>query len=195
MHLNRMFYDAKSVVWVVLIAMLLVPFNSHATATTQQVCGPNINYEHRRLDSQESENICEVNSGKVMLVVNTASRCAFTDQYEGLEKLYEKYRDKGLIVVGFPSNDFGNQESGDEKSIKNFCRLTYGVKFPMYGKTTIKGENADPFYNALASATGEKPRWNFHKYLIDREGKAVGSYSSFVKPQSKVIVDSIEKLL
>lgn len=130
-----------------------------------------------------------------MLVVNTASRCAFTDQYEGLEKLYSRYRERGLVVIGFPSNDFGNQEPGSEGSIKEFCRLTYGVRFPMYAKSRVSGDNADPFYRALAQAAGTPPRWNFHKYLIDRDGRLAGSYNSFVAPESDRLIDAIEGLL
>ena len=163
----------------------------------QQICGNSngIGYIHRRLDSDQTENFCEVYAGKVVLVVNTASRCAFTDQYDGLEELYANYRERGFVVVGFPSNDFANQEPGSEKSIKDFCRLTYGVEFPMYAKSRVKGDDADPFYKALSGAAGESPRWNFHKYLIDRNGRLVGSFTSFTKPHSKKLVTAIEELL
>ena len=130
-----------------------------------------------------------------MLVVNTASKCGFTPQYDGLEKLYRDYRDKGLVVIGFPSNDFGQQEPGSEDKIQDFCRLTYGVEFPMYAKTKILGETADPFYKALITASGQTPKWNFHKYLINREGRLIGSYSSFVKPQSSELIQAIEAAL
>ncbi|TNF91773.1 MAG: glutathione peroxidase [Gammaproteobacteria bacterium] len=149
----------------------------------------------RRLNSNASEDICDVYKGKVILVVNTASKCAFTNQYEGLEKLYQDYRERGLVVVGFPSNDFGGQEPGSEETIKNFCRLSYGIQFPMYEKIRVKGDEAAPLYKALASAAGQKPRWNFHKYLIDRYGNLAGSYSSFVKPESDTLVTAIEALL
>jgi glutathione peroxidase len=152
-------------------------------------------YVHRQLASDDSDNFCETYRGKVVLVVNTASRCAFTDQYDGLEELYATYREQGLVVVGFPSNDFANQEPGSESSIKKFCRLTYGVQFPMYAKTHVRGEQADPLYKALAEAAGESPRWNFHKYLIDREGRLAGSFSSFTKPHSKKLRQAIEGLL
>lgn len=152
-------------------------------------------YIHRQLASDDSDNFCETYRGKVVLVVNTASRCAFTDQYDGLEELFENYKEQGLVVVGFPSNDFANQEPGSESSIKKFCRLTYGVEFPMYAKTHVKGDDADPLYKALAEAAGESPRWNFHKYLLDREGRLAGSYSSFTKPHSKKLRQAIERLL
>jgi glutathione peroxidase len=178
-----------------LAAAWMVPSAVHAGQENQRICYDGVDYSHRRLDSDQRENLCEAHSGKVLLVVNTASRCAFTDQYEGLEKLYAQYRDQGLVVIGFPSNDFASQEPGNEKSIKNFCRLTYGVKFPMYAKTVVKGEQADPLYKALAQASGSPPRWNFYKYLIDREGRLVESYSSFTKPQSSALTEAIEKLL
>ncbi len=180
---------------VALVASLLFPTHLPADPGLSQICGGDNAFVHRRLDSDQQENLCEVYAGKVVLVVNTASRCAFTGQYDGLEKLYAEYRSKGLEVVGFPSNDFGNQEPGDEQSIKNFCRLTYGVQFPMYAKIRVKGQDADPFYAALAIAAGQSPRWNFHKYLLDRQGRLVGSYGSFVKPQSDTLTKAIEKLL
>jgi glutathione peroxidase len=130
-----------------------------------------------------------------MLVVNTASRCAYTDQYDGLEKLYKNYQDKGLVVIGFPSNDFAGQEPGTEKAIKDFCRLTYGVQFPMYEKSRVVGKEAAPIYQALYRATESAPRWNFHKYLIDRNGIVIESYGSSIEPQSKQLVGAIERLL
>ena len=159
------------------------------------ICGDDSSYMQRRLDADQVDDLCKVYQGKVWLVVNTASRCGFTGQYDGLEKLYQDYRDKGLVVVGFPSNDFGGQEPGTEQTIKKFCRLTYGVKFPMYAKTVVKGDQAHPFFKALAAASGGPPRWNFYKYLIDREGRLVGSFSSFTKPESSDLVEAIEQLL
>ena len=140
-------------------------------------------------------NLKEAYGGKVVLIVNTASKCAFTGQYEGLEELYARYRDRGLVVLGFPSNDFGGQEPGSEAQIKDFCRLTYSVKFPMFAKTEVKKGKADPLFTALAEAAGRYPKWNFHKYLLDREGRVVDNYLSFTSPQSATIVDAVEKLL
>ena len=159
------------------------------------VCGADSTYVSRRLASDHADDLCRAYAGKVVLVVNTASRCAFTDQYDGLEKLYRDYASRGLAVIGFPSNDFGNQEPGSEATIKNFCRLTYGVEFPMYAKTRVTGAGADPFYRALTRAAGEGPRWNFHKYLIDREGRLAGSYGSHVEPESETLIEAIERLL
>jgi len=163
--------------------------------SSSRICDDTVSYVVRNLDSDEQVNFCEVYKSKVVLVVNTASRCGYTYQYEDLEKLYSEYRDRGFVVVGFPSNDFGNQEPGKEKQIKTFCRLTYGVQFPMHAKTTVKGENAAPLYRSLAKAAGQSPRWNFHKYLIDRGGKLAGSYDSSVEPRSNTIVKAIQRLL
>ncbi|MBV2096958.1 MAG: glutathione peroxidase, partial [Candidatus Thiodiazotropha sp. (ex Codakia orbicularis)] len=159
---------------ITLALLLLTPIPGHAESGNPSICSEESNYSKRQLNSDQVDNLCETHRGKVMLVVNTASRCAFTDQYEGLEKLYSRYRERGLVVIGFPSNDFGNQEPGSEGSIKEFCRLTYGVRFPMYAKSRVSGDNADPFYRALAQAAGTPPRWNFHKYLIDRDGRLAG---------------------
>ncbi len=149
----------------------------------------------RPLASDQPVHLCELLRDKVVLVVNTASKCAYTPQYEGLEKLYEQYRERGLIVAGFPSNDFAGQEPGTEKQIRNFCRLTYGVAFPMFEKVRVRGEAADPFYRHLAQVTGEQPRWNFHKYLLDRNGRVVASFPSQVSPDNARLVGMIEELL
>jgi glutathione peroxidase len=154
-----------------------------------------LDFDVRRLGSEETINLKEAYGGKVVLIVNTASKCAFTGQYEGLEELYARYRDRGLVVLGFPSNDFGGQEPGSEAQIKDFCRLTYSVKFPMFAKTAVKKGKADPLFTALAESAGRYPQWNFHKYLLDREGRVVDNYLSFTSPQSAAIVDAVEKLL
>jgi len=133
--------------------------------------------------------------GKVVLVVNTASKCAYTPQYDGLEKLYERYRERGLVVAGFPSNDFAGQEPGTEPQIREFCRLTYAVEFPMFEKVRVRGAAADPFYSYLAREAGEAPRWNFHKYLLDRDGRVVASFPSNVRPDDRRLVAMIEELL
>ena len=133
--------------------------------------------------------------GKVLLVVNTASYCGFTSQYDGLEKLYAKLKDKGLVVVGFPSNDFGQQEPGSDKEIADFCRLTYDVKFPMFSKTSVAGARANPFYRDLAQRTGKTPQWNFHKYLIDRSGQQVLSFDSRVTPDDPALQARIAEFI
>ena len=133
--------------------------------------------------------------GKVLLVVNTASQCGFTYQYEGLEALYRKYKDRGLVVVGFPSNDFGGQEPGTNKDIAEFCRTKYGVQFPMFEKQSVTSLADNAFYAELAAKTGDKPRWNFHKYLVDRQGQRVQSFASTVEPGNRDLVGTIERLL
>jgi glutathione peroxidase len=147
-----------------------------------------------RLQDERPQSLCQY-AGKVVLVVNTASHCGFTPQYEGLEALYAKYAPRGLVVLGFPSNDFGQQEPGDDKQIADFCFNTYGVRFPMFGKSSVKGKDANPLHAALTRATGTAPGWNFHKYLIDRQGRAIASFGSEVKPTSATLVSAVEKAL
>ena len=133
--------------------------------------------------------------GKVLLVVNTASECGYTPQYEGLEKLYRRYRDKGFAVLGFPANDFGGQEPGSNQEIAQFCRLNYGVTFPMFAKTSVVGANANKFFRELTAKTGKPPRWNFHKYLLNRAGEPVAVFESAVEPADPRVTSQIEKLL
>ena len=142
----------------------------------------------------EPVSLCQF-SGKVLLIVNTASECGYTPQYEGLEKLYRRYSDKGFMVLGFPANDFGGQEPGSNKQIAQFCRLNYGVTFPMFAKTSVVGANANPLYRTLATLTGKPPRWNFHKYLLDRAGQPVAVFESAVEPADSRVTSQIEKLL
>lgn len=157
-------------------------------------CSPLMHQRFNRLQDEVPQNLCQY-AGKVTLVVNTASYCGFTTQYEGLEALYAKYQGKGLVVLGFPSNDFGKQEPGSSKEIADFCFNTYGVKFPMFSKTSVKGPAANSLHAALIKATGKAPEWNFHKYLIDRAGNVVKSYASQVTPDDKTLVADIEKAL
>lgn len=133
--------------------------------------------------------------GKVVLVVNTASKCLYTPQYEGLEKLQKRFAARGLVVLGFPSNDFGGQEPGSNKEIAEFCQLNYGVSFPMFTKSPVKGAGAIPLYTMLAERTGKQPGWNFHKYLVDRKGEKVLSFESGVSPDDPRFVREIERLL
>jgi len=149
----------------------------------------------RKLASTEEVNLCEAYGGKVLLVVNTASKCGNTPQYDGLEKLYDQYGEEGLVVLGFPSNDFMGQEPGTEENIEEFCRLTYGVEFPMFEKTSVKKDNAAPFYAALAESSGTYPTWNFHKYLIGRDGKLIAEYSPRTQPYDDKLVAAIEQAL
>ncbi|HYC44676.1 MAG TPA: glutathione peroxidase [Burkholderiales bacterium] len=144
--------------------------------------------------AEDDVSLCRY-EGKVLLVVNTASQCGYTPQYKGLEALHRKYKDKGLVVLGFPSNDFGGQEPGSNKEIASFCEMNYGVSFPMFAKTTVAKGNVNPFYEKLAQASSSRPRWNFHKYLVDRKGDKVVAYGSAVTPNDPKLVREIERLL
>jgi glutathione peroxidase len=148
----------------------------------------------RRLQDEAPQNLCQY-AGKVVLVVNTASYCGFTSQYEGLEKLYANRSAQGLVVLGFPSNDFGQQEPGNSKQIADFCFNTYGVKFPMFEKSVVRGSNANALYRELEQATGKSVAWNFHKYLIDRQGKVVASYASNTEPDSPKLMADLNRAL
>lgn len=135
--------------------------------------------------------------GKTVLLVNTASQCGFTPQYEGLQALWERYRDRGFVVLGVPSNDFGGQEPGSEAEIKQFCEVNFEVDFPLTAKEHVVGDAAHPFYRWAAERLGiaAKPRWNFHKYLIDRSGKQVQSFDTRVEPNDPKLIQQVEKLL
>ena len=156
-------------------------------------CPALLNYKFNRLQDEAQQDLCQY-AGKAVVVVNTASYCGFTSQYEGLEKLYAKYKDKGLVVLGFPSNDF-SQEPDDNKKIADFCHNTYGVKFPMFSKSSVKGKDANPLFSAMQKAGAKEPSWNFNKYLIDRDGKLVGSFGIMTRPDDKSFVSALEKAL
>lgn len=159
---------------------------------TDNGCPAALNFTLRALNSAETINLCETYKNKVVLIVNTASKCGFTPQFEGLEKLYKDYKDRGLVVLGFPSNDFGGQDPGSEQEVKDFCKLTYDVQFPMFEKTHAGKETASPIYKVLGEMAGEYPKWNFHKYLLNPKGELIGSFSSFVKPQDAELIKLIE---
>jgi glutathione peroxidase len=163
-------------------------------ATAPAACPALLNFKFPRLQDDVQQDLCQY-SGKVVLVVNTASYCGFTSQYQGLEALYAKYGKRGLVVLGFPSNDFGHQEPGSSKEIADFCYNTYGVKFPMLGKSVVSGAGKNGLYTALEKATGKSPQWNFHKFLIDRDGRALASFASSVEPDSPALVTAVEKAL
>lgn len=178
----------------VLLYALLLGSGAPSFAQPSSACPPILDQRFKRLQDDAPQHLCQY-AGKVVLVVNTASYCGFTGQYEGLEALFAKYSPKGLVVLGFPSNDFGKQEPGDSKQIADFCFNTYGVKFPMFAKSSVAGKDANPLHAELAKATGTTPKWNFYKYLIDRSGKVVGSYSSLVAPDDRRLVGDIERAL
>lgn len=173
-----------------LLALSVMPLEAAADA-----CPSLLEHKLQRLADAQTLRLCDAYRGKVLLVVNTASKCGFTDQYAGLEALYEELGPKGLVVLGFPSNDFGQQEPGSEAQIAEFCRSEYGVQFPMFAKGPVSGKAAQPLYKDLARIAGEAPRWNFHKYLIDRSGKRVLSFPSQVAPDAPLLRSAIEKML
>ena len=157
-------------------------------------CPAILKQNFKRLQDDAPQDLCQY-AGKVVLVVNTASYCGFTKQYEGLEKLYAKYGGRGLVVLGFPSNDFGKQEPGNAKEIADFCFNTYGVKFPMFAKSAVTGPEANPLHASLTKATGQAPKWNFTKYLIGRDGKVIEHFPSKVTPEDPALVGRIEQAL
>ena len=165
-----------------------------ASAQSGSACPPLLQHSANRLQDDQPQNLCRY-AGKVLLVVNTASHCGYTPQYQGLEALHARYAARGLVVMGFPSNDFGQQEPGNASQIAELCFNTYGVKFPMFAKTAVVGRQAHGFYAALAQATGQPPRWNFHKYLVDRQGRALAAFDSRIEPTDAVLTAAIEKAL
>lgn len=149
-------------------------------------------------DIKGNDTSLEKYKGKAILVVNVASKCGYTPQYKGLQELYTKYKDKGLVIVGFPCNDFGAQEPGSNEDILEFCQARFDVTFPMMGKITVKGENKHPLYKALTEKPSPFPgeiSWNFNKFLIDKEGKIVARYKSGVAPDSSTLLADIDKAL
>jgi glutathione peroxidase len=181
---------ARPIIAAVSIALLA----GAASAAPQGACPKVLDRAFPSLQDGAQQSLCQY-GGKVVMVVNTASFCGYTRQYEALEAIYEKYRDRGLAVIGFPSNDFGQQEPGSDQQIAAFCRSTYGIKFPMFGKTSVVGPQANALFDDLAQRTGARPKWNFHKYLIDRRGEVVKSFGSSVEPDSKLVIAEIERLL
>jgi glutathione peroxidase len=154
-----------------------------------------LDHTFRPLAGKTPVNLRASYGGDVLLVVNTASKCGFTPQFEGLEALHARYKDQGFAVLGFPSGDFKAQEFEDEKQIREFCTLTYGVKFPMFEKVHVIGDESTPLYRELAAASGQAPKWNFHKYLIGRDGKLIADFGSKVTPDDKALVAAIESAL
>ncbi len=176
-------------------SLKVIVFMSFALLSGLAWAGGLLEQTYRPLAGKTPVNLNKTYGGQVLLVVNTASKCGFTVQYEGLEALQKQYSAKGFNVLGFPSNDFMGQEPGSEAEIKEFCTLTYGVKFPMFEKVHVKGSDTTPLYRDLAKATGVSPGWNFHKYLIARDGRVVANFSSKVKPDDPKLVAAIEREL
>ena len=178
-------------------AMILLAPQAHAQGALPPVAAPGcpaiLQHTFARLQDEKPQNLCQY-AGKVVLVVNTASFCGFTTQYKGLEALDTKYRSRGLVVLGFPSNDF-SQETGSNKQIADFCESTFGVKFPMFTKSAVRGADANPMFKELSKLTGTTPKWNFYKYLIGRDGKVIDAWSSMTEPTDKAFVREVEKQL
>jgi glutathione peroxidase len=179
--------------WLLVSALAVSPA-ANAQASGVQDCPALLSHTFPKLQDDSPQNLCQY-KGKVLLVVNTASYCGFTPQYEGLEKLHAQYGSRGLVVLGFPSGDFGNQEKANNKEIAEFCFNTYGVKFPMFAKTSVRGDKANPLFAALAKSTGQPPKWNFHKYLVDRQGRVVKAFPSQVEPMDRQLTKEIEAAL
>lgn len=181
---------ARAAASVVLLSLVLA-----GGAVAAVAGGGLLDRSFRPLAGKVPVDLARTYGGDVVLVVNTASKCGYTPQFEALEALNAKYKAKGFAVLGFPSGDFKAQEYEDEKQIQEFCTLTYGVKFPMFEKVHVVGEQATGLYKDLAKAAGEAPKWNFHKYLIGRDGKLIASYGSKVTPDDPAVVAAIERAL
>jgi glutathione peroxidase len=182
---------------VVALAVVLAVFGAPSRAAAQAApagnCPALLNQQFLRLQDEKPQSLCQY-TGKVLLVVNTASYCGYTPQYKGLEELYGKYRERGLVVLGFPSNDF-EQEKASNKEIAEFCENTFGVKFPMFAASSVRGPKANALFRQLAARTGREPQWNFNKYLVARDGSVVGYFPSQVTPGDADFVRRIEGLL
>lgn len=178
----------KSIRWALFLGLVLICGSTLAE-------GGLLDHSYRPLAGKAPVDLQKTYGGDVVLIVNTASKCGFTPQFEALEGLHAKYRGKGFAVLGFPSGDFKEQEFEDEKQIQEFCTLTYGVKFPMFEKVHVVGDDATPLYRELAKAAGEVPKWNFHKYLVGRDGKVLANYGSRTRPDDPEVVAAIERAL
>ena len=168
---------------------------AQAAQKTRPVAGDLLDHRFRPLAGKTEVHLRRAYGGKVLLVVNTASKCGFTPQFDALESLHARLAPRGFAVLGFPSGDFAGQEFADEGEIREFCRLTYGVKFPMFQKVSVVGDAAVPFYRALAAATGQPPKWNFHKYLIGRDGKVAAVFGSRTAPDAPEVLAAIDRAL
>ena len=177
-----------------LLASAPCPAQALPVSTPGHNCPTLLKHSFDRLQDEKPQSLCQY-AGKVVLVVNTASYCGYTGQYQGLESLQQRYGSRGFVVLGFPANDFGRQEPGSNRAIADFCENTFGVKFPMFAKSAVVGRDANPLFRQLTALTGEAPQWNFHKYLIDRHGKTVLSYPSAISPDNPSLRMDLEKLL
>ncbi|MEM0912041.1 MAG: glutathione peroxidase [Pseudomonadota bacterium] len=175
-----------------ILTLFLLAFSSISLAMEQ--CPDVLKHVKRKLNSQETVNLCEAYNGSAVLFVNTASKCGFTPQFEGLEKLYSDYKDEGLVILGFPSNSF-RQEHSDEAKTAEVCELTYGVNFPMFETVKVRGDEADPLFMQLKKKTGKAPKWNFNKFLMSKSGDVFTHYGSRVKPDDEDFLNDIKAAL
>ena len=183
---------ARSIFVGVFATLMAFAFAAPSPAA-EPPCPPVLDHKFANL-MDEPISLCQFR-GKVALIVNTASECGYTPQYDGLEKLYRRYRDKGFVVLGFPANDFGGQEPGSNQQIAQFCQVNYGITFPVFAKTAVVGAKANPLYRQLATRTGQPPKCNFHKYLVDRSGQQIAAFESAVAPEDHRLTAQIERLL
>ena len=179
----------------VLVPLLLIGYGAVAVASPQPK--KLTAHQHGFVSIDDSPLPLDTFAGKVLLVVNTASFCGFTSQYQGLQALWTAFKKKGLVVIGVPSNDFGWQEPGTNDEIKQFCQGAFGVTFPLTAKYKVKGANAHPFYQWARETYGDRhaPRWNFHKYLVGRDGRIVGAYASGISPKSERLLTAVKSAL
>jgi glutathione peroxidase len=185
-----MFVRSICALIVAVLVILATPVRSIAA---ESPCPAILDHKFTNL-MDEPVSLCQFR-GKVLLIVNTASECGYTPQYDGLEKLFRRYRDKGFAVLGFPANDFGGQEPGSNKEIAQFCQVNYGITFPVFAKTAVVGANANPLFRELAAKTKQSPQWNFYKYLLDKAAQPVATFESAVEPEDRRVTAQIEKLL
>lgn len=187
---NLWFQRAALLAGLVLVSGAVFAQGPASTAT-----GGVLDHQFRQLAVRETVDLRAAYGGDVVLIVNTASKCGFTPQYEALESMHARLRPRGFAVLGFPSGDFNEQEFDDEAAIQEFCTLTYGVKFPMFQKVHVTGPDTTPMYRQLAQATGQAPEWNFHKYLVGRDGRILGQWGSSTKPDAPEILAAIQRAL
>ena len=180
-------------IYAFVVAALIALVFAAPSRSAESPCPPILDHKFANL-MDEPISLCQFR-GKVLLIVNTASECGYTPQYDGLEKLYRRFRAKGFVVLGFPANDFGGQEPGSNKQIAQFCQVNYGITFPVFAKTAVGGANANPLFRQLATRTGQPPLWNFHKYLVDKTGQQIAAFESAVEPEDRRLISQIEKLL
>ena len=192
---------SKNFVFLILAAVvMLTAYAFSRTGSDPAMASPRSIYDFKMKDIDGKDVRLKKYKGNVLLVVNTASKCGYTPQYEGLQAIFDKYKDRGFYVLGFPANNFGGQEPGTESQIKEFCTTKYKVSFPMFAKISVKGEDQAPLYAYLTSpmtdpAFGGEITWNFNKFLIDRRGKIIGRFTSKDKPESSTVTAAIEAAL